>query len=497
MKTPRSMSGAEETLDPEDWEELRTLGHRMVDDMLEYLRNVRERPVWQPIPSRVRAGFRSPLPRAPQKVSEVYRDFRENVLPYPTGNIHPRFWGWVIGTGTPFGMLAELLAAGMNPNCGGFDQSATLVERQVIEWLKEMLGYPGEASGLLVNGGSMANLVGLAVARRAKGTADVQEKGLQSVSPRMTLYASEETHSSVFKALELLGLGSESLRRVAVHDDYSVDLEALRGAIAADKDSGLHPFCVIGNAGTINTGACDDLGGLADLCKEENLWLHVDGAFGALAALVPGLQSLVRGMDRADSLAFDLHKWMYMPYDVGCTLVRDEAIHRETFSLVPSYLARAERGISAGPTPFNAYGVELSRDFKALKVWMSLKEHGVDKYARLVEQNVEQARYLARLVESSRELELMAPVPLNVVCFRFAAPTLAESSLNQLNEEILIRLQESGTAVVGPTKLHGKFCLRAAITNHRSRWEDFDVLVREVITLGRAVLEEGFVGAKA
>lgn len=480
----------EESLDPEDWEELNALGHRMVDDMLAYLKTVRERPVWQAMPAEIRAAFDAPLPRAPQRASEIYREFQKNVLPYPTGNIHPRFWGWVIGTGTPLGMLAELLATGMNPNCGGFDQSATLVERQVIEWMKEMLGYPPEASGLLVNGGSMANLVGLAVARRAKAELDVQGRGLQSVPRRMTLYASEESHSSVVKAVEILGLGSESLRRVPVHDDYSVSIEALTAAIEADRSAGLHPFCVIGNAGTINTGACDDLHRLADLCREEDLWLHVDGAFGALAALSPRLKERVRGMERADSLAFDLHKWMYMPYDVGCALVRHETVHRETFSLMPSYLTPAERGISAGPTPFHAYGVELSRNFKALKVWMSLKEHGVDKYIRLIEQNVDQARYLAELVESSEALELMAPVPLNVVCFRFVSPELDERASNRVNEELLVRLQESGRAILGPTKLRGRYCLRAAVTNHRSRREDFDVLAREVVSLGRGLLGE-------
>ncbi|MGH9462794.1 MAG: pyridoxal phosphate-dependent decarboxylase family protein, partial [Vicinamibacteria bacterium] len=307
MKMPRNEAVPEESLDPQDWEELRALGHQMVDDMLAYLQHVRERPAWRPMPARVRVAFQAPLPRAPREPRDVYRDFQENVLPYPTGNIHPRFWGWVIGTGTPFGMLAELLAAGMNPNCGGFDQSSTLVEHQVIDWMKEMLGYPAEASGILVNGGSMANLVGLAVARRAKAELDVQKQGLQSVSRRMTLYSSEETHSSVVKAAEILGLGSESLRRVAVRDDHSVDVAALVSAIEADRNAGLHPFCVIGNAGTINTGACDDLERLADLCEREGLWLHVDGAFGALAALSPRHKSKVKGMERADSLAFDLH----------------------------------------------------------------------------------------------------------------------------------------------------------------------------------------------
>lgn len=487
----------EETLDPESWEELRSLGHRMVDDMMTYLRQVRTRPAWKRMPNEVRAFFETPLPRVPQEPGKVYRDFRENVLPHPTGNIHPSFWGWVMGTGTPFGMLAELLAAGMNPNCGGFDQSATLVERQVIGWMKEILGYPAEASGVLVSGGSMANLVGLTAARRAKGGVEVQKRGLQGLARKMTLYGSEETHSSVVKAVELLGFGSESLRRVAVHEDYSVKIDALAAAIEADRKAGLQPFCVVGNAGTINTGAVDDLNRLADLCQKEDLWLHVDGAFGALASLSPRLRNQVKGMERADSVAFDLHKWMYMPYDVGCVLVRDETIHRETFSLVPSYLARSERGISAGPTPFNSYGVELSRNFKALKVWMSLKEHGADKYSRLIEQNVDQACYLANLVESSKELQLMAPAPLNVVCFRFFSPGLDESSLNALNEELLLRLQESGKAVVGPTVLRGKYCLRAAITNHRSRRDDFDILIGEVLSLGRGLSEEGFARSQA
>jgi len=484
----------EESLDPQDWDELRSLGRQMIDDMLSYLQTVRERPVWSPMPEDVRAAFQEPLPRSPVKPSDVYRDFRKNVLPYPTGNIHPRFWGWVIGTGTPFGMLAEMLAAGMNPNCGGFDQASTLVERQVIDWAKEMLGYPSQASGLLVNGGSMANLVGLAVARQSKADIEVRRQGLQGVSRRMTLYSSVETHSSVAKAVEILGLGSQSLRLVKTREDFSVDINALAATILADRAEGLKPFCVIGNAGTINTGAIDDLDGLADLCQKEGLWLHVDGAFGALAALSPRLRELVKGMRRADSLAFDLHKWMYMPYEVGCTLVRSEPVHRGTFSLIPAYLARTKRGTSAGPTPFNEYGIELSRSFKALKVWMSLKEHGVDKYGRLIEQNVDQAQYVAKRVETSRELELLAPVPLNVVCFRFFSPELDEPALDRLNEELLLRLQERGAAVLNSTKLHGKYCLRAAITNHRTRREDLDLLIQEVIALGKGILDEGFIG---
>ncbi len=497
-RKPASASGSgpavspaiEESLDPQDWSTLRSLGHQMVDDMLSYLETVRARPAWQSMPAEVRARFETPLPRGPEEPTQVYKDFQENVLPYPVGNIHPRFWGWVNGTGTPLGMLAELLAGGMNANCGSFDQAPTLVERQVIDWSKEMLGYPRDASGLLVSGASMANFVGLAVARNTKAEIDVRRNGLQNIPRKLTLYSSVETHSSVIKAVELLGLGSNALRRVPARDDFTVDVGALAAAIAKDRQAGLLPICVIGNAGTINTGAMDDLETLANLCEKEDLWLHVDGAFGAMAALSPNLRDLVKGMERADSLAFDFHKWMFVPYEVGCALVRREPEHRGTFSLIPDYLAPAQRGTSAGPTPFNEYGVELSRGFKALKVWMSLKEHGVDKYARLIEQNVAQAGYLAKRVEASSDLELMAPVPLNVVCFRFVLPGMDDQALNALNQELLIRLQESGVAVPNSTKIHGKYCLRVAITNHRTRREDLDMTVGKVIALGRGLLQD-------
>ena len=236
----------------------------------------------------------------------------------------------------------------------------------------------------------------------------------------MTLYSSVETHSSVIKAVELLGLGSDALRRVPARDDFTVDVGALAAAIARDRQAGLLPFCVIGNAGTINTGAMDDLESLATLCEKEDLWLHVDGAFGAMAALSPNLRDLVKGMERANSLAFDFHKWMYVPYEVGCALVRSEPQHRGTFSLIPDYLPPARRGTSAGPTPFNEYGVELSRGFKALKVWMSLKEHGVDKYARLHRAECGASEVTSRSASRpARSWSSVAPVPLNVVCFRF------------------------------------------------------------------------------
>ncbi|HEX8493166.1 MAG TPA: aspartate aminotransferase family protein [Pyrinomonadaceae bacterium] len=475
----------EETLDPDDWEALRVLGHRMVDDMLDYLQTLRERPVWQPIPQEVKEHLNQPLPISAQGAEAAYDDFRQHVLPHPMGNIHPRFWGWVIGTGTPFGALSEMLAATMNPNVGGADQGAVYVEQQVLDWCKEMLGYPSEASGLLVSGGSMANLVGLTVARNVKAEFDVARQGVQAAPRRLVMYGSTEMHNSLQKAAELLGIGNEGLRRIPVNSEFQIDLAALVTAISEDRARGFQPCCVIGNAGTVNTAAFDDLNALADICHDENLWFHVDGAFGALAALSPELRALVKGMERADSLAFDLHKWMYMPYEAGCILVRHAEEHHRTFSVSGAYLAHAKRGLSAGATWFSEYGVQLSRNFRALKIWMLMKEHGLEKYGRVIQQNVEQARYLADLVEARPELELLAPVTLNIVCFRYVDRRLSEARLNELNEELLAQLQESGVAVPSNTILDGKYALRVAITNHRSRREDFDLLIDKLLELAR------------
>jgi len=381
----------EETLDPDDWESMRKLGHKMLDDMVDYLKTVRKRPVWKHIPEHVKAHFSSPVPQEPQPPEEIYEEFMEKVLPYPVGNIHPRFWGWVLGTGTVMGSFAELLAASMNTNTGGAaNHVANHVEKQVIDWIKEMLRYPISASGVLTSGCSAANIIGLAVARNAKAGFDVRRKGLQSTTQRMTLYASQEAHSSIQKAVELLGLGSEALRLLPVNEHFQIDIEPLKANITKDRKEGYVPFCIVGAAGTTNTGSIDDLKALADLCQQEKLWFHVDGAFGAWATLAPRARDKVVGMERADSLALDLHKWMYMPYEIGCVLVRDEEQHRKAFSLMPDYLFHGEGGLglAGGDLPwFSDYGFQLSRGFRALKAWMSLKEHGSRRYARLIQQN--------------------------------------------------------------------------------------------------------------
>ena len=482
----------QESLDPEDWKAVRELGHRIVDDMLGYLEALDKQPAWQPTPQRVKAHFQSPVPQQPQGRDEIYEEFLEFVHPYPIGNLHPRFWGWVFGTGTVMGAFAEFLAAAMNTNAGDIDHhSANHVELQVLSWIKEMIGYPAESSGLLTSGCSAANLVGLTVARNTMAGYDLRNEGVAAGSKRMVLYASQEIHSSIQKAVEILGLGSESLRKVPVNEDFQIDLIVLEKMIAADRRLDRQPFCVVGAVGTTNTGAVDDLQALGDLCEQEQLWLHIDAAYGAWAALAPRSSQLVRGMERADSLALDLHKWMYMQYEMACIFVRHPEKHRQAFFLRPDYLARVEggRGMTSGDLPWlTDYGFQLSRRFNALKAWISIKEHGSLKYGRVIQQNIDQAQYLAQLVENHPALQLLAPVPLNVVCFRFISGTLDEKELDVLNQKILVELQESGQAVLSGTRIKGRYALHMAHTNHRSRWEDFDLLAAEVVKTGEHLM---------
>jgi glutamate/tyrosine decarboxylase-like PLP-dependent enzyme len=476
-----------ETLDPENWDEMRALAHRMIDDAVDYIQNVAERPVWQPVPDEVRQRLHLPAPRLPEGADQAYEEFKRDILPYPMGNIHPRFWAWYMGNGTFMGAMGDFMAAIMNPNVGGANHVAPLVEQQVIAWMRDMLGFPTTSSGLLTSGGSMANFIGIAVARNTNCGYDVRHQGVRAAPGPLTAYASSEIHSCNKKAVETLGLGSDGLRCVPVKPDYTIDIVALQEQIDADRAAGMVPFCVIGTAGTINTGAIDDLNALADLCAREKLWFHVDGAIGAVAILAANVRPQLSGLERADSVALDLHKWMHIPFEAGCVLVRSESAHREAFSLTPEYLARETdaKGLASGAFWFSDYGLQLTRQFRALKVWLSIKEHGLERFGRMIARNVNQAHYLGRLIQEHPELELMAPIGLDIVCFRFNPGGLSVEKLERLNRDLLAELQEQGIAAPSYTTLRGAYCLRVAIANHRSRNEDFELLVNETVRIGR------------
>ena len=308
---PDSTTTSGPSLDPEDWEAFRALAHTALDEAIRFLQSVRENGAWRPMPESVQRELVEAVPVHPQGLESVYREFLERVLPYGSGNVHPRFWGWVHGSGLASGVVSELLAAAMDSNCGGRDHAGIHVERAVIEWCKTIFSFPAAAKGVLLTGTSMANLAGLAVARNARSGGVVRRGGLRGLAKDLVAYASAEAHDSVGKALEILGHGRESLRRVPVDRDFRIELPALRKRYRRDREAGKEPFCVVGTAGSVNTGAIDDLEALAAICREEDLWLHVDGAFGALAVLVDALRPRLAGLEHADSLAFDFHS--------GCT----------------------------------------------------------------------------------------------------------------------------------------------------------------------------------
>ncbi len=480
----------EHNLDPQDWDEFRQLGHQMMDDMIDHLQSIREQPVWQPIPDDIKAKFDAPLPDEPTSDKEIYQEFLDDILPYPLGNTHPRFWGWVMTTGTPQGMLAELLTGAMNLQMGGGHSSGVYVEEQVIKWLTELMGFPAGTSGLLVSGCSMANLVGLTVARNSKAPFDIRKEGLQNNHQRMTVYASAEVHSCHQKNTELLGLGSDSIRFIPVDDDFQMRIDLLAEAIEKDVAEGYLPMCVVGTAGTVRTGAFDDLNAIADICAEHNIWFHVDGAFGSMVAYVDEMSDLIRGMDRADSIGFDMHKWMSLPFEAACTLVRHSEVHYNAFTLTPDYLTHGTRGAAGAKTWFSDYGIQLSRSFRALKVWMAMKANGKTGFSNVIRMNIEQTQYLAKCVDNSPYLERTASVPLNIVCFRYINGEMSLDELNVLNEELLLRLQEGGVAIVSNSTINGKYSLRMANVNHRSTYADFDLLADTVIQLGHELVKE-------
>jgi glutamate/tyrosine decarboxylase-like PLP-dependent enzyme len=470
---------ASETLDPHDWNDIRAQGHRMLDDMIDYIATIRERPVWQPIPDAVRAEFREKLPRAPSDLADVYGDFTDFVLPYTTGNVHPGFMGWVHGGGSPVGMLAEMLAAGLNANLGGRDHMPIEVERQIVEWTREMFGFPSGASGIFVTGTSMANLMAVLVARTSALGKPSRRQGIGEKGALLTAYTSRAAHGCIAKAVDIAGLGSDALRSIAVDESHRIDVAALRAQIACDRAAGLTPFLVVASAGTVDIGAIDDIGALARLCREEDLWFHVDGAFGALAILSPALAPRLAGIEAADSIALDFHKWGQVPYDAGFLLVRDGEKHRDAFASPAAYLRREARGLAAGSLWPCDLGPDLSRGFRALKTWFTLKTYGADRLGAVIARCCTLAKYLEARIVAEPRLELLAPVDLNIVCFRYCA-----DDADRINGEIVVNLQESGIAAPSTTVLDGRLAIRAAIVNHRTDVVDIDRLVSAVLEFG-------------
>ena len=467
----------QESLDPENWDEFRAQARHMLDAAIDRLQDARQGRVWTELPGEIKDTLKAPLPREGWGVPDVMGRM-EALLPYGAGNTNPRFFGWVHGSGTPANLLAEIAASAMNANVGGRDHGAIYVEKQVVRWCRELFDFPETASGIVVSGTSIATIIAVKVARDTRLNFLSRKDGI--CGHGLVGYTSTETHSCVARAFDLLGLGTDALRKIPANDRFEIDMDALKAAIAADREAGLTPFIVIGTAGTVNVGAIDPLEELADLAAEESMWFHIDGAFGSLGVLSDRVKGRLTGVKRADSLAFDFHKWLHVNYDAGFALIRDEKLHRAAFTDRPDYLTAKARGLAGGnPWPVE-YGPELSRGFRALKVWAQIAEFGTDRLGRMIERNCYQASYLGEQVEKTPGLELLAPVALNICCFRYTEPGLSDAVLDAMNDEIVIQLQEQGSAAPSTTRLKGRLAIRVNITNHRTARADLDILLDEV-----------------
>lgn len=479
------------TLDPSDWSELRTQSHQMLDDMLNYIEDIRSRPVWQPIPQSARDALDESVPAQPTALAEVHDLFMQNILPYSASNIHPGFMGWVQGGGTPIGMLAEMLAAGLNANVGGRDQMPVALENQVVQWVRELFDFPDNASGLFVTGTSIANLISVLVARTSALGLQVRQNGLAASDKRLVAYTSAGAHGCIAQAIDLAGIGTNALRMIPVNDDFQMDFKALQSAIIEDRAAGLTPFFIAATAGTVDVGAIDDLTAIADIAQKENLWFHIDGAYGALAILAPDIAPRLAGIQRADSIAFDFHKWGQVQYDAGFILVRDGALHHDTFAAPTAYLRRDSRGMSAGsPWPCD-FGPDLSRGFRALKTWFTIKVYGTEKIGNVISGTCQLAQYLKQCIENNPKLELLAPVSLNIVCFRFRFDIADLVTTNKLNANIVLDLQESGIVAPSTTIINGCLAIRVAIVNHRTSMAEIDALMKATIAFGELQLKSG------
>lgn len=469
------MTDTSKSLDPDNWPAFRYRAHKMLDAAIDKMENTRTGRVWNPPSDELLKTFEHGLSGlTPDAIDAAL----VSLLPFGVGNTHPRFMGWVHGSGTPSGLMAEIIAGAINANCGGRNHAAIEIERQVVGWARDVMGYPKSSSGLILSGTSMATIVALKVARDAAMNFASRSAGVMATN--LVGYTSSDAHSCVVRAFDMLGLGSNSLRKIPVDENFQMDLGELQNSIRRDRANNITPFCVIGSAGTINTGAIDPLDSLADIATENGLWFHIDGAFGACGMLSHSISPRLKGIERSDSLAFDFHKWMHVNYDAGCVLVRDESAHRRSFSSRPDYLAEASEGLAANnPWPVE-YGPELSRGFRALKIWAQIAEHGT-KLGSLIDQTCDLATYLAKKVDQTLCFQRLAPTSLQIVCFRAAPESLSsEDALNELNSHIVTQLQLDGVAAPSTTRIDGKTAIRVNLTNHRTRREDLDMLINAI-----------------
>ena len=475
-----------------DWDpdRARRFGDRAVELWAELLKRLPSLPVAGPWNTeQVAAGVRRPVPEEGLSDDELFDYLRSLAFDWSMYPGHPRFMAYITGSGTVPGAPADLLAAGLNMNLGGWrlSPSGTEVELALIRWFADQFGFPASAGGLLVSGGAMANFVALKAARDVGASWDIRHRGV-AAGPPLVLYASEEVHVTTDRAADMLGLGHDAVRKVPIGEDFRMRTDELRQAIRADRSAGSLPIALVGTAGTVATGAIDPLDELADICQDEGLWFHVDAAYGGPAVLADDLRPLFAGIERADSIAFDPHKWMYTPHSGGCVLVRDSAHLSASFAAPAAYIhedkERSGHGVDLG-----MMGPQFSRGFQALKVWVSLLAHGRQAYARRISHDAALARYMGARVEERPELELAVPVGLSICCFRYVPPGLPEGPgredyLNLLNERLMTDIQLDGRAFCSNAVVSGRFVLRACIVNFRTEAQDVDALLDLAAELG-------------
>lgn len=479
MDTERDRPG-----DRWEWpaERIREFGYRAVDAVVQHLGSLPDRAVFRPFPRELGDRYLDfgPAPELGETADQVLETFLAEIEPYPFGNGSPRFFEWVNSPPVVISVFAEMLAAAMNPSCAGGNHAAIYVEHQVVNWFKHLLGFPRESMGLLVSGASMAAVTALAVARHARCGFDVRSQGMRGSPARLLIYKCGEAHGCHQKAAELLGIGSDNIRTVEQDAEWRMRPDALDTLIRQDLAAGHRPVCVIASAGTVNTGAIDPLDEIADFCAKHNVWLHVDGAYGAPAILTEKYGPELKAIARADSIALDPHKWLYVPVETGLVMVRDGAAMRATFSLVPPYLRTDGSRDGVGGLPwFSEYGVQQTRGFRALKVWMALRYHGLGGYRASIERDIELAGRLATLLREGGDFEVCEPQSLSIVCFRYAPAAIREDgvALDALNKAILERIQLGGEAFLSSTVLNGKLWLRACVINPRTKAADIVRLV--------------------